>query len=791
VDSTTVNNADAETLQSEITFFRDIPSELLSSASTGIVQDIKTFLAKPVAIQSGVLSSSDTVSTFTPIDVPYDVIQLTPFLDKMKGFMGFRGNFVFRLQINGNRFQQGRYMLAWVPLAGADSSSTHAAGWYNSHTYTLTQRSQLPHVELDVCCDTSATFVVPFINAFTFYPINSASSKIASLGKVVIFPYVSVTAPTGSSTVSYTLWVHMEDVVLHAPTVPQSGRILSGRKSKQNASESEQANAGVRPLSSGLRAISSGASLLTQIPLLSAFAAPVSWVADIASNVAWAFGYSKPLNLEHVTRVRREIFPYFPSVEAVDNAQPLSFFSRNMVESCEGFSGTDVDELAFANFLTIPSYFSTTSWSTSSTVGTSLKAFPLSPGSFYVQTTTSTNSLTNHTPMSLIQNFFTQWRGGFVFTFKFVKTEFHSGRLAVTFVPYCNAVGTPTVNLAATNFVHREIIDIRYANEVSFTVPYVAILPYLSSGDIMGYVNIFVVDPLVAPASVSSTISIISEVSATPDMEFAVPRTWNDLPLMNVTPQSGNFLSGLKPASDPCVETRSVIGNSKNIGDSHKSSTTCVGEKITSIRQLLKVPSVGYYTGVTANNSVFANIIPFAVSTGTIQTTTITYPVGASDAYSLFSSIFAVSRGGVRLKGVPDPTISVSAGQVSYPYIVSLGDSYSYASPYNFSTIDLSGSSSFNRAIHTVMQPQDPGVIGGFDVSVPQYHSQFTRSNVSHLVFPGSTYQTSLTGGATKYGVSVRGNNYQTNPYFIARATSDDFNLGLFVSIPPVTGTVA
>lgn len=783
-DATTVNVADAEVVSSQMSMFRDIPSSLLSDASTGIVQDIKTFLAKPVAIQTGVLSTTDTVSTFTGVDVPYDVIQQTPFLDKIRGFVGIRATVVFRLQVNANRFQQGRYMLAWIPVGGALGTSAKTTGWIKAHTHSLTQRTQLPHVELDVNCDTSCTLVVPYVSSFSYFPVNSANSRYGSNGTVVIYPYSPLVAPTGSSTASYTLWVHFEDVILVAPTVPQSGRMLSLRKPKMH-SEQEQQNEGVGPIGSALTKISKAGSVLSQVPLLSAFAQPVSWAADIASQAAYIFGWSKPSNLEHTSRMRQEIFPYNCSVEAADNAQPLSLFSRNAVEHCPGFSGTDIDELDFSNFLTIPSYIATVNWTTSSAAAASIYALPLSPASMVVTTSTSSNTVYNHTPVSFTQDLFTQWRGSFVVTFKFVKTEFHSGRLMFVYIPYTNAVGTPTVTYASTAYLHREIIDIRECNEVSFTVPYVSVVPYLNYNDIMGYLNIFVVDPLVAPSSVSTSVKILVEVSAAPDMEFAIPRFWNNSTVMNTTPQSGGFTS-LKQTPDPCVSTRSTIGGSSMISDDNMSSRTCVGEKITSFRQLLKVPTGGFYTGTPVTGDIYYNVIPYAIPCADIPTTVVTYTTVRNDLIAILSTFFAVSRGGVRLRAFYDVGSPVTANQLVYPYVTNLGSSFNsvewaYSAASDFNGLNINGAYT-----HQLCQPQDVSKIGGFDIQVPQYHSQYVRSNADHITYSTSGYTTQLAGGATKFGVSVKGTDNSTKTIRILRAAADDFNLGLFVSIPPM-----
>jgi hypothetical protein len=56
----------------------------------------------------------------------------------------------FTIAVNADPFQQGRYILAWVPLAGAAHDGTKYGLTINQKLCSLVQRTTVPHVEIDL-----------------------------------------------------------------------------------------------------------------------------------------------------------------------------------------------------------------------------------------------------------------------------------------------------------------------------------------------------------------------------------------------------------------------------------------------------------------------------------------------------------------------------------------------------------------------------------------------------------------------------------------------------------------
>lgn len=82
-------------------------------------QSIKSFLAKPIILQTGSFNVTDTFTFLNTIILPYPLftaLDSAVWVQKLSGIYGIRFDMRFRLVVNANRFQQGRYCLGYVAL---------------------------------------------------------------------------------------------------------------------------------------------------------------------------------------------------------------------------------------------------------------------------------------------------------------------------------------------------------------------------------------------------------------------------------------------------------------------------------------------------------------------------------------------------------------------------------------------------------------------------------------------------------------------------------------------------
>lgn len=767
---------DAEVVHGAINKHVFMDNGLASNAQTTTPQTIKSFLAKPFPVQQGVLSSSDNSSTFSAFDPIAGVLSNPIYKNKIDGHLAFRATTLVRLQVNAERFQQGRYILAFLPF----NTSTYTAGSFfqKMHTVSKTTVTQLPHIEIDLACDTEAVLEIPYVSPASHYSI--LDSRF-SVGTVFLYPYIPLTTgSSGSTSCEYTIWVSYKDVDLAGPTVHQSNFQFQMAKSQSTrrgalATEIEAGSAGAGPITNTLYQVSRAADVLSEIPLISAFTGTVSWASDIFARAASVFGWSNPIDLSHVGRMVQTIFPFANNADAVDESMPISLFSKNLVEPYSGFAGTDIDEMSIDFVKTIPAYIDTFNFTTSSTANSILYSKSLSPGIMYNTGNDGVNNYYVHTPVSFTANLFQYYRGSIKLTFKCAKTEFHSGRLLLAYAPY--TVTAPSApSLADTTYLHREIIDLRMGNEFSFVLPYASVVPYRdveSPFAAYGTCWLYVLNELVAPATVSSTVTFVVEVSAASDMEFAYPRPHT---MENYAPAviQSNFVFQMDSSMpNSCSIIDKNVGSSSLQDDGLSSSRLCVGEKIMSFLSLLKKSDTYSIASPINTNSLY--LAPFA---STVVTSTSTGDSG--DNYSLFSALYGLSRGGVRIRIPMDPALNFNNNVTTYlfsnPYFVGNSPIFAGTTLYGFVTA------------HALKILQSVNFRSGAEVQVPQYLNFPVRVNTSATSYGASNYPFSLPTSVRNFlYFSVSGASPGFSQSTFERQASDDFQFGYFISTVPTT----
>lgn len=381
------------------------------------------------------------------------------------------------------------------------------------------------------------------------------------------------------------------------------------------------------------------------------------------------------------------------------------------------------------------------------------------------------------------------------FRFKIVRTEFHSGRLMVTFSPKEAGLVNTSVTYPTTSYLNREIYDIRMCNEFEVIVPYICQSPYRTttdSADSIGTLDIWIANQLESPDTVSSSVKIIVEVAGGEDMEFAIPYQYNNkTAVTGLTPQSG--LS--KEGPNDCSLSRDNIGAS-NVVQNELNSGFCVGEKVTSFRTLIKQPNLLIQTSSTyTSDHVTFSYVPYAFPVYEEATTPIN-PIVNTDLYTTLCSIYALSRGGVRFKAFARTQFAetdtdvvknfgVTAYSVPTPSSGQFNAMYKTSPSQDFYLTDPRGYSSGNRAYFD----QSSGEL--LQVQIPQYSRYHSRANADHMCSTNNAYALGGASMATRLFVVFQWQGSKNPIPQIFRSGSDDVNFGAFVSIPPMTGVAS
>lgn len=783
VDNVIVTKQNADEVTATVTFVDDAnvvkndnsswatPNKSLYTTSEQMIseQSVKEFLAKPIVLSSGTFSTTDTLTSITSINCPYSITGTSGgamWREKLKGYFGIRMTMNFRLVVNANRFQQGRYILSFTHFGGSSANGTKTP-LINSHLRlpTLVQRTTVKHVELDLNCDTAAELSIPYVSVRTFYPIheliNVPAGNTTILGYVNIYPYSPLVAVSGSTVAPYKLYCWFTDVELIGAASPQSG-----------LSDQEVSNRTNGILSGPLSAVSRGFREFEDIPLLSSYARSISWVSDRLARSAAIFGLSKPLQGDSLMKINPISAPSHTTVDGDSDARSLGMMSKPGVLAIDGLSGNQYDEMDFSFIAQKFAWFGTVNWSTADLVDVILSSITVTPNKNLV----TAGPCYNMTPVCYIANNFRKWRGSLKFRFKIVKTEFHSGRLSFNFYPNLPGI----LNGSTPDYVNRVIVDIREHSEVEIVVPYTSNAMYTDISHHLGFLTVQIIDPLVAPATVSGTISILMEIAGGPDFEVFTPRFSN-------TPQAVVPQSGM---SNECKIYSHTIGATQINSNPTLSSSVASGERISNFRATIKRYTPMRYNAFDAlvydnyTISVLADALPIRASDTTPKYID-------ADHYAAVASCYAIVGGGVRIRDVVSSARMTNTRSPLQAFLVTEGNSTS-SMLYGNGNI-ASPDTNFNSVIQEVTHNSI------VSVEVPQY-SIYTGKATADLFIGDGFYVynpngTFGTGNAntvkfvvSNYNGPITVSAVNTAFHSVYRSGADDANFYCFVSIPPLIG---
>jgi hypothetical protein len=811
-DEVTMGNADAS-----------IPRSLLESAMDYNEHTIKSFLNRPLQVFSNLWTTSQTfgsrIGTMVLPDLP---ISQYEFYTKMQGFMAFKATTVVRLVCNPTRFQQGRLLMSYFPRA------SDAANKYNETATNAIFFSQLPNVQFDCAKDSEVILRIPFNSTQLYYDLATGAN---SWGNVDIFVYNSLFATAGHLSAQLTVYVHFEDIDLQFATVPtvaqpQAGGVTARRVPKSREIAEEERKPDDQAVSSWLTSSSRLANFVgARVPLVSPLMSTASWALNIAASTAQAWGWSKPLIFPSVTNVHNKLMPYAINADGEDNSYNYGLLRDNHIDVLPGFGGTNQDDMSLSAILSTPAYYTTFTFSNTQVAGTNIWTNAVCPQA-YGFTQTITISTINYekyftAPMTYFSQFFSLFRGSVGFRFKFVKTEFHTGKLQFAFFPrrYNNFAAIP-VDYASTMFAHREIVDLRETSEYTFVCKYASTWPYLPINWVnevgalqswnfatqYGTLQVNVVNELVAPDNVSNSIGIIVEVFAAPDFEFAGLVGSPFVPYFSaVAPspstgqsnipqpvfQAGDVTPTKTDGQDVPLSGETALGGGQGglIADDLDPSRFCIGERILSIRQMLKrfTPWLLWSPNATSTQ-VDLNIIPWVTIAISPAVTAAPIPiVGSSynpDLYDALVPLFAYWRGSVRLKHT-SLSPSISCIRTS---LISIGDQLVGNFPqYGFPTYSITGKDGeFGCMPFTVTNPN----YNCNEVNIPYVASSYCSAVSVHVngdITPLNTGATSLPSFIARIRYVDTGTTLPSPALITSRAIGEDFHLGLFTGTVPFT----
>jgi hypothetical protein len=352
---------------------------------------------------------------------------------------------------------------------------------------------------------------------------------------------------------------------------------------------------GVGPISGPASAVAKMAGAMRKVPYIGKFATATEMGANAVVGIAKLFGFTNVPVIEPAIPFRPSPFPQLASPEIGYPVEKLTMDSKNELSIDPTIVGLPADdELAIQTFAGRQSYLCSSSWTTATSVDSILFGAKVNPMLGWGDTTTGAR--TYMTPLSLIAQMFKSWRGDIIFTFRFVASPFHKGRVRISYDPYGSTVQA-TADTGPTVF--NRIVDLGAETEVDVRIPYQQALAWcynytyidnqkwqnttagtLSYTDTFdnGIITVKVLTALSAPVA-TSTVNMQVFVRGADNIEFANPST--------VAPFYSPFVLQSEEYSEKREGELIEMGHSSPSMEAQRARVH-FGENVRSLRQLMR-----------------------------------------------------------------------------------------------------------------------------------------------------------------------------------------------------------
>jgi len=596
--------------------------------------DLAGFLKRPVNIYSKDWPLGGTLdfasSSFKPWHLFFNHVAIKKKLDN---YYMLKCNLKIKLVINASPFYYSGAIMTYQPLTQFDPVVTTLGGLRE-----LVPFSQRPHIYFYPQNNQGGSMTLPFFYHKEWLDATSSTDlqEMGTLSLVSLDQLRNANAVVGTNcTIQVYAWA--EDLELAGPTLQlavQSTEIpivhskrykcvhamkdiytvcrcvstslvlydfvvQSKQHKKGTAKKDEYHHEGT--ISKPASAIAKLTGQLSTVPVIGPFMTATSMAADAAAGIANLFGYTDVPVIDDVHEFKNQPFPQFAATEIGIPIEKATIDAKNELSIDPKISYVDTgDELAIKSLVTRESFINTFDWDASDVEGTLLYNFGVNPAIKRVSTMTG-ETLIYNTPMGYVSQCFKYWRGDIKFRFKFLASQYHRGRVRITWDPHGDLSGT--ADTTTTNYT--KIVDISENSDVTFIVPYtqptaylpldtdikdehnsaISVFPGLTHNN--GILTVRVLTEQTSPVA-SAVITVATFVSGCENVDFAAPQELN----ADMSPYIVQSTEVDYDASSNEEYQLGLKGSSPYPG----LNLVYMGESITSMRQLLRrTTSTGFY----------------------------------------------------------------------------------------------------------------------------------------------------------------------------------------------------
>lgn len=440
--------------------------------------------------------------------------------NKLEHYQLLRCNLHVSFMINGTPFHMGRLMACYTPFGYT----------YVEQPTTALPRSimlsQRPKVFIDPMTNATSQLDLPFFFNKNWMNLTPYGNNFINMGvlQLVSLNDLQKVSTTASTELNISVFAWATEVELTMPTT-------------QTVAQSDEY--GKKIVSQTASTVARIAHGLSSVPIIGTLARATEIGASAVAGIASLFGFSKPNIVTDTIFMKQKPDGIIASTMGGDTSQKLTFDLKQETTIDPKISGFDpgVDELTVGNIAGRESLITTLLWASTDAADTELGWCDVNP----INARSDRSLTTKHAFAASSTTFaslpFKNWTGALVYRVQLVASDFHRGRIRISYEPNGAAFNASSFNTAYSHvidldttrdfeFVINWAQDVSYKNVSDFLVPNSSLPPLLTHGyqqtESNGTIYFSVLNELTSPDT-TIDVSINIYIKAGHDFELMNP----------------------------------------------------------------------------------------------------------------------------------------------------------------------------------------------------------------------------------------------------------------------------
>lgn len=408
--------------------------------------DIEKFLSRPVLIGTYTMTQGSPGSTSLNVWQLY--FNTTQIRKKLDNYFLLNCNLKLKFVINSTPFMYGAVLASYEPLP--TFSADNVAGGLNGGANVL--RSQRPHLWLYPQTNQGGEMLLPFYYYQEWLDV-TLQGNLVGMGTLTLEDVIGLKSASGatSQTVTIQIYAWAENVKLAGPTY-----------SLALQSDEYEING---PVSAAATAATGITDTLGRLPVIGKYFKASSAIITGVGKAASLLGFTNVPVIEPTKAMYIQSQPTFASSEISFPEHKLTYDPKNELTVDPRVVGLNgIDEMDISNIVQRESYLTNFTWTAANAVNTTLFSLNIRP----TQRVYFNSTYLSSTPMGHVAQLFEYWRGDIIVRFRFICSQYHRGRVRITWDPNGDVINnndsTPT---SITN-----IVDIAETTDVEMRIPY-------------------------------------------------------------------------------------------------------------------------------------------------------------------------------------------------------------------------------------------------------------------------------------------------------------------------------